>query len=52
MPGRKKENYQVAEIESLIEIVDEILPVTTTEWDTVAEHHYIFSQNLAELVSP
>ncbi len=42
MPGRKKENYRVAEIESLIEIVDEILPVTTTEWDTVAERHYTF----------
>ncbi len=42
MQEKKKENYQVAKIESLIEIVDEILPVMTTEWDTVAERHYTF----------
>ncbi len=42
MLGRKKENYQVAKIESLIEIVDEILPVTTTECHAAAECHYTF----------
>ncbi len=42
MPAKKKENYWVPEIESLIEVVDEMLPVTGTEWDAIFEHHYTF----------
>ncbi len=52
MPGKKNENYWVPDIESLIELVDEILPVTTTEWDVIAVCHYTFSLNLAEQARP
>ncbi len=48
----KKEIYLVPKIESLIENVDEILPVTALEWDTIAEHHYSFSLNIEERASP
>ena len=42
MSGKKKENYRVPKIESLIEHVDEIEPVTAAEWNTIAEHDYTF----------
>ncbi len=49
MQGKKKENPK---IEALIEHVDEILPVTAGELDSIAEHYYTFFMNNAEGASP
>ncbi len=52
IPGKKKENYWVPKIKSLIDLADEIIPVTSLEWDRITEPHYTFFWNTKELVSP
>ncbi len=50
--GKKKGNHWIPEIEFFIKIMNEVLPVTATEWDAIAEHHYTFSLNSSKLASP
>ncbi len=47
MSEKKKENYRVPEIDSVIENMDKIVPVTAAEWNTIAEHHYTIFLNIA-----
>ncbi len=42
MAGMNMDNCQVPEIECIIKFVNEILPITSFEWNSVAECHHTF----------
>ncbi len=41
--GKKKEYYWAPKIKFLIELTDKIVPVTSLEWDRLAESNFTFS---------
>ena len=35
----KGTNYSLEEVDNLLELIDEILPLSVTQWEKIAEHH-------------
>ncbi len=41
----KGTNYSLDEVNNLLELIDEILPLSATQWENIAKHHMLRSPN-------
>jgi hypothetical protein len=35
----KGTNYSMEEVDTLLDLIEDILPLTTTQWEEIAKHH-------------